>query len=726
MPCGCVVLILIGKISNITDSMRYTQIFSLYYFQLFNIYGMPLLSFVMELSSIELRYLINDIRSRVISSSSGYYVSSINAITKSSLFFRLHHPVQEDIMFVLSTRGIWITRLKFKPVEENNSLESIAQKELERTKLELIEQVGSERIISLRFRHPDGKVRIVVGEFFGDGNLIICNENMQIIAILNPIHVRHRTLSVGLRYVYPPARGVDVFNITVDQMLSLRDEAKNLDVLRWIGRNISMPKKFVEEVINRAGIQVDKHAAQLSEDEVSKIYDTVKEVVKEVSTGGNNHEPIVIMLNDKPQEALPIITQEAAAAAKIMKKDNIKKVASYMDAVDEVLSSEIMDIGRTSRTVELDRQIAVLEHDLEEQNKAKETVLQKAAAIRKLAGELMTLYYKGNDGIADVLAANSASFVTEKGIKYIEVAGEQVKMQPSLAKASSMLFARAKEMERGNASIEEARAKILAQIEKLRSETAAIHKRVIVKEQISREWYERYRWFITTDGLLVIGGRDASSNSALIRKHLTEHDIVFHAEVHGSPFFIIKNAAAFAATQGGTIDSSLQQVAQATISFSRAWKDGLSSADAYWVMPEQVKKGAPTGQFLPKGSFVIEGKRNYLKGIELRLAIGIMQLNNRETLVCGPEEAIKKRSIFYAVLLQGGMDPMNAAKKVKSEFVKIANDNTKIAESIKRMSLDEFVRALPTGQSRLSFTVRGQQQLQELPSPSVAVESGDK
>jgi predicted ribosome quality control (RQC) complex YloA/Tae2 family protein len=690
----------------------------------------------MELSSIELRYLVNEIRSRIISSSSGYYVSSINAITKSSLFLRLHHPMQEDIMFVLSTRGIWITRLKFKPVEENNSLESIAQKELERAKLELIEQVGSERIVSLKFRHPDGKVRIVVGEFFGDGNIIICNENMQIIAILNPIQVRHRTLNVGLRYVYPPARGIDVFNITLDQMLSLRDGAKNLDVLRWIGRNISMPKKFVEEVINRASIQVDKQATQLSDDEVSKIYDTVKDIVNEVSLGGKNHEPIVIMLNDKPQEALPIMTQEAAAAANMIKENNIKKVASYMDAVDEVLSNEIMDIGRSSRTVELDRQIAILKHDLEEQNKAKETVLQKAAAIRKLAGELMALSYRGTDGIADVLAVNFASLVTEKGIKYIEVAGEQVKMQPSLAKASSMLFARAKEMERGNASIEEGRAKILAQIEKLSSETAAIHRKVIVKEQISREWYERYRWFITTDGLLVIGGRDASSNSALIRKHLTEHDIVFHAEVYGSPFFIIKNAAAFALTQEGTINSSLHQVAQATISFSRAWKDELSSADAYWVMAEQVKKGAPTGQFLPKGSFVIEGKRNYLKGVELRLAIGIMQLNNRETLLCGPEEAIKKRSIFYAVLLQGGMDPMNAAKKVKSEFVKIADDNIKIAESIKHISLDEFVRALPTGQSRLSFTARGQQQLllQEAssppppppPPPSVAVESGDK
>ena len=685
----------------------------------------------MELSSIELRYLVNEIRNRVIDSSSGYYVSSVNAITKNSLFLRLHHPLQEDVMLVLSTRGIWITRLKFKPVEDN-SLENIGQKELERAKLESIEQVGSERIISLKFRHPDGKIRIVIGEFFGDGNLIICNESMQIIGILHPIRVRHRTLSVGLRYANPPARGVDVFNITLEQMLSLREGARNLDVLRWIGRNISMPKKFVEEVINRAGIRVDKNAGELSDDEVTKIHSTVKEIVNDVSMSGSKHEPIVVVINDKPQEALPIITQEtaaaAAAAAKMTNNNKIKKVASYMDAVDEVLSSEIMDIGRNSRTVELDRQIAALEHDLEEQNKAKETVLQKAAAIRKLAGELMRLSYHGSEDIADVLAANSASFVTEKGIIYIEVAGEQVKMQQSLAKAGSMLFARAKDMERGNTSIEEARTKILTQIEKLRSETAAIHKRVIVKEQASKEWYERYRWFITTDGLLVIGGRDASSNSALIRKHLTEHDIVFHAEVHGSPFFIIKNAAAFATTKEESIDSSLHQVAQATISFSRAWKDGLSSADAYWVLPQQVKRGAPTGQFLPKGSFVIEGKRNYLKGVELRLAIGIMYLNNRETLVCGPEEAIKKYSAFYGVLMQGGMDPMNAAKKVKSEFVKISNENTKIAESVKHMSLDEFVRALPTGQSRLSFTARGQQQvLQEsVPTPAVAIESADK
>ena len=669
----------------------------------------------MELSGIELRYLVNHIRSRI---PSGYYVSGINAMTRSSLLLKLHHPVQEDIMLVLSTRGIWITKLKFKAVEEN-AIEGVAQRELERAKLESIEQAGIERIISLKFRHPDGKLRIVVCEFFGDGNIIICNEDMQIISILYPIHVRHRTLSAGLRYVYPPTRGINVFEITFDQMLALRDEAKNLDVLRWIGRSISMPKKFVEEVGRRSGIQANKLASKLTDDEVKKIYEIIKSLVSDVSSG-KNHDPIVIMQGNEPVEALPIITQESA-------KLEVKKVMSYMDAVDQVLSNEVLDIGRRSRTVNLDRQISVLEHDLEEQNKAKEAVMQKSTAIRKLAGELMAISYQNPDEnkINEVLAANSATITKEKGIKYVQVAAEQIEMQQNLAKVSSMLFARAKEMERGNASIEEARAKLLAQIEKLRSQTAAIHKNVIVKEQTSKEWYERYRWFITTDGLLAIGGRDASSNSALIRKHLTEYDIVFHAEVHGSPFFIVKNAAT-QVQQDGKIESSLREVAQATVAFSRAWRDGLSSADAYWVMPEQVKKGAPTGQFLPKGSFVIEGKRNYLKGIEIRLAIGIVQLNNREMLVCGPEEAVRKRALFYAVLLQGGMDPMTAAKKIKSEFVKIAGGN-EVAESIKHISIDDFVRTLPTGQSRISFTARGQhqQQEEEQQSPPLQISAKD-
>jgi predicted ribosome quality control (RQC) complex YloA/Tae2 family protein len=648
----------------------------------------------MELSGIELRYLVNEIMAQA---GSGYYLSSINAVTRDSFLLKLHHPTQQDIMLVLSVKGIWITKLKLKTMEESN-LEKMLQSELERAKLESVEQAGSERIVSLRFRQPDDRVRIIIAEFFGEGNIVLCDQNMQILAILNPIEVRHRTLRVGLRYAFPPSRGVDVFQITFEQLISLKKEAKGLDVLRWIGRGVSMPKKFVEEVAKRAGVSA-KQTADLTDDEVRRIFETIQSLVAGISSG-TGHEPVVISAGGKPVDAFPIITEEA-------RKMELKRTASFMEAVDEVLTGEIFDVGRSTRTVEIDKQIAVLEHDLAEQNKAKEAVLAKSADIRKLADELMRLSYSGPDEnkLREVLAANSAELVSEKGIKYIEIAGERTEFQANLAKLASMLFGRAKELERGNASIEEASAKLKSDIEKLHSQTAAIQKKMAVQKQVSKEWFERYRWFVTSDGLLAIGGRDAPSNSALIRKYLTENDIVFHAEVHGSPFFIIKNAAA--AAREGSIDDSLRQVAQATVSFSRAWKDGLSSADAYWVFPEQIKKGAPTGQFLPKGSFVIEGKRSYIKGIEARLAIGVANLNGREVLVCGPADAIKKRSLVYCILQQGGLDPMNAAKKTKAELVSAAGEG--LADSIKMISLDDFVRSLPNGQSRVSFTAKGEQ-----------------
>jgi predicted ribosome quality control (RQC) complex YloA/Tae2 family protein len=654
----------------------------------------------MELSGIELRYLVNEIRNTVIK---GYYVSNITAITKDSFLFKLHHSTEPDIILMVSTKGLWLTRLKFKQIEEN-VLISVIKTELERAKLESVEQVDSERIITIKFKLMDGKTRIVVGEFFGQGNIILCDESMQILAILNPIEVRHRTLKAGFRYVRPPVRGIDVFTLSVEQLRTMRSAAeKDLDILRWIGRNISLPKKFVEEIARKAGI-ANKKVAQLSDEDLEKMYNAIKSLVTDVSSG-KNHEPIIILGPDgKPQDALPIITDDVT-------KLPVKRVDSYMDAVDGALTRDILDLGRNMRTIEMGKQIAILEHDLEEQNKAKEKVISKSFVIRNVANQLMMLSYRGVDSFNDdlikqLLATNSASIISEKGMNFLEVVNERISIGfNNLPKVASLLYSRAKEMERGSASIDEAKAMLLTQIDKLRNQTDLIHSRIVINQHVSKEWYERYRWFITSDGLLAVGGRDSSSNSALVRKHLTEQDIVFHAEIYGSPFFIIKNSAGI-----GEIEKSLHQVAQATVSFSRGWKDGLYSADAYWVNADQIKKGAPTGQFLPKGSFVIEGKRNYVKGVEIRLALGIMQKdNNGYTLFCGPADAIKKRSLIYSILVPGGSDPANIAKKIKSEFVRESGDDNELAGFIKSLSVDEFVRTIPYGKSKISFTERGEE-----------------
>ena len=188
---------------------------------------------------------------------------------------------------------------------------------------------------------------------------------------------------------------------------------------------------------------------------------------------------------------------------------------------------------------------------------------------------------------------------------------------------------------------------------------------------------------------------------------MTDQDLVFHAEIHGSPFFLIKNIG-HNSEDMTTNHQSIIETAIATISFSRGWKEGLSSADAYWVYPYQVKKGAPTGQFLPKGSFVIEGKRNFVKALELKLSIGVTKDNDIYKLLCGPFDSIKSKSIIYCIIVPGSIDPMNAAKKLKSEFITNSqNMDDDLIEFLKRISLDDIIRILPSGKLKITSSGKG-------------------
>jgi predicted ribosome quality control (RQC) complex YloA/Tae2 family protein len=653
----------------------------------------------MELSGVELSFLVNKIKAQVIA---GYYVSSVIPVTRNSFLFKLHHTTEPDIMLMISTMGIWITKLKFKTLEHND-LGEIIKSNLERSKIETITQPGSERIAILYFRRPGQCIRIVVVEIFAEGNIILCDEKMCILAILKPIGVKHRTLRVGSIYKPPPSRGLDLFDLSFDEFARSGKNAEllTLPIAKWVGRVTSLPRKYVEEVMARSNIRA-KTVGDLTGEDITRIYSNTKSVVEEI-TNSSKHNPVIVLdENGNPTEALPLRIDALSTAI------HNRHVPEYMEAVDQVLSHKLINVGNKIKTGHIDKRVDALLHDIAEQEKAKAAVTSKARAIRKIAGELMSMPYEGPDimthsSIRKLIEEKLVKVFSYKGTRFLEVAGENVELHQSSARMASMLFQRAKDMERGLSSIEQSKTKLMERINKLKNEASSIEAKANTIQHVrNREWYERYRWFTTSDGLLAIGGRDASSNSAIIRKHLDEQDIVFHAEIHGSPFFVLKNPNLVE-----NIDKSLLEVAEATVSFSRAWKDSLSSGDAYWVMATQVKRGAPTGQFVPKGSFVIEGKRSYIKGIQIHLTIGIVEQQGAFYLCCGPSRAIRNRSLIYADLLPGALDPMIVAKKLRSEFLSLVHgDNSQLAQSlsmfIQSANADEYIRSLPHGQSKIS------------------------
>ena len=121
----------------------------------------------------------------------------------------------------------------------------------------------------------------------------------------------------------------------------------------------------------------------------------------------------------------------------------------------------------------------------------------------------------------------------------------------------------------------------------------------------------------------------------------------------------------------------------------------------YWVNPDQVKKSAPSGQFLPKGSFTIEGKRNFIGVPSLKLAVGIIPQEEHYVLTCGPPEPIKKLAICYAIIEPHGSEMVDAAKKIKIEFSKL------VEEVAKNIPIDDFVRVLPSGQTQIREVALG-------------------
>jgi predicted ribosome quality control (RQC) complex YloA/Tae2 family protein len=195
------------------------------------------------------------------------------------------------------------------------------------------------------------------------------------------------------------------------------------------------------------------------------------------------------------------------------------------------------------------------------------------------------------------------------------------------------------------------------------------------KKEIKLEWYEKFRWFYTSDGFLVIGGRDATSNEIVIKKHTESNDLVFHTDMIGSPFFVIK-------TEGGKItDSAKKQVADATVTFSRAFKLGLRTTPTFMAKPSQLTKEAKPGEYVPRGGFVTKGKLEYIDN-DINLAVG----NYKDKVMAGPIEAIKKHCEKYVLLDQGKEKPGKVAKLIQKEI---------------GLDLDTIIRVLPAGTFRI-------------------------
>ena len=245
----------------------------------------------------------------------------------------------------------------------------------------------------------------------------------------------------------------------------------------------------------------------------------------------------------------------------------------------------------------------------------------------------------------------------------------ELELEKSAGENADDYFKRAKKLgakaEAAKAAITESERKI-AELEAKAAEPQSVEETTLK----DRKWYEKFRWFTSSAGRIIIGGRDATTNEILIKKHAKPDDLVFHADVTGSPFFL---APADASPQ------EILETAIATASYSRAWKFGVGELEVYYVKASQLTKAAKAGEYISKGSFMIYGERKFIKA-PMEVAVGFS-----EEVLGGPASAIAAQTKNFVTIHPGRMKPSDAAKFIRSKL------------GIKE-SLDEIIRFFPPGE----------------------------
>jgi len=251
----------------------------------------------------------------------------------------------------------------------------------------------------------------------------------------------------------------------------------------------------------------------------------------------------------------------------------------------------------------------------------------------------------------------------------------------SIEENASRYFDKAKDMKRKIKGAEEALRQSKIKLQELETKKEQQETKKIQEKQYAareKQWYEKFRWFRSSDNFLVIGGRDATTNEIVVKKHSQPGDIVFHTDIAGSPFIVIQSE------KKEIPEATMREAADATCTFSRVWKLGLQSTDVFYVAPEQVTKKTKAGEFMGKGAFMIFGKTNYIDN-RINLAVGKTKDNS---IMAGPLSAVSKHCEKYVVLYQGDEKASSIAKKIQHFLGK-------------DVPVDEIIRSLPAGEFKI-------------------------
>ncbi|MFA9416871.1 ribosome rescue protein RqcH [Natrinema sp. HArc-T2] len=616
-----------------------------------------------------------------------------------------------------------------------------------------VEQYEFDRILEFTFEREDGTTRIIV-ELFGQGNVAVTDGEYEVIDCLETVRLKSRTVVPGSRYEFPESR-INPLTVSREAFDHEMDDS-DTDVVRTLATQLNFGGLYAEEVCTRAGVEKGLDIADADEAVYDRVYEAIERLALDIRNG--NFEPRLYRERDDADDGDGDASEGPVVDVTpfpLEEHDDLvgESYDTFLEALDDYFFQ--LELGEdeepepTEQRPDFDSEVAKYERIIEQQQGAIEGFEQEADALREQAELLYAEYGLVDEILSTIQDARAQDRPwdeirerfeagAEQGIEAaeavvdvdgsdgtvtIDLDGDRIDLvvDEGVEQNADRLYTEAKRVEEKKegalAAIEDTREDLedakrrRDEWEAADSESAAedgddgadeqrdwlAEPSIPIRE--NEPWFDRFRWFHTSDGYLVIGGRNADQNEELVKKYLEPGDKVLHTQAHGGPVTVLKATDPSEASSSDIElpDSSIEEAAQFAVSYSSVWKDGRYAGDVYAVDADQVTKTPESGEYLEKGGFAIRGDRTYYRDTPVGAAVGI-QCEPYTRVIGGPPSAIEDRVETTIELEPGRYAQADTAKRLYRRFRERFEDESFVR---KIASPDRIQHFMPPGGSRI-------------------------
>lgn len=627
---------------------------------------------------------------------------------------------QRDLVLVRGQR-IYTSRRDRPMPQTPPPFAMMLRKHLRNARLTGVEQLGFDRVLVFHFDTKNGERHMYV-EVFRDGNIILADEHHTIIQPLTHASYAGRTLKKGLPYT-PPPPAMDPYDITVENMEATLN-ASDRDLVSTLGGKVNLGATHANAVCALAGYDpnIDPNKA-----DAKKVHFALRSLLDGLDAEAKGHLLLSLSAEENPgweanlqgltqgaqhawlaertREASPILLPQHADMP-VWTYDSMCEAvdvwkgthdAAALRRREEERMGQSTGPGRGASTpverlerrqAQQDKAMAGFALKIEKQqrlghaiqshwNHVEELMTQVNKAVERDGWNSVKKASKGTPWIVSMNPANRtviSMLPNDSG----EPKGEQVELHLDLTvhQNAQRYFEAARKQKNKTQGAIDALAETKLQLKRAQKKETKQKAtgRLNAMKRSKRMWFEQHRWGMVEGGHLVVGGKDAKGNDAIVKKHLSGDDMYLHADIHGAPSCSVRSQMGFAKldhhpahlpsdvpayklvdkVEHSTLgEQQLQQAALLALAWSRAWNGGGAHGTVYSVRPAQVSKTAQTGEFVGKGAFVIRGQRTWYKDIDVCIGLGIAAINGVPLVLTGAPDVIRDRCQRYILLRPG-------------------------------------------------------------------------